>query len=83
MLSKGEKCACKLLEEFEISQSTLSYHMKTLCDCDLVEGRRDGKWMRYTINAETLANLKQLLNSIEISNIEMVASDDVAKENYK
>ena len=31
MLSDGEKCACKLLEQFEITQPTLSYHMKTLC----------------------------------------------------
>ena len=44
MLSSGELCACKILEEFDISQSTLSYHMKILCDSGLVFSRRDGKY---------------------------------------
>ena len=37
MLSDGEKCGCKLLESFEITQPTLSHHMKILCECGLVE----------------------------------------------
>ena len=37
-LRSGEKCACKLLEELHISQSTLSHHMKLLCDAGLVQG---------------------------------------------
>ena len=41
MLSEGEKCACNLLERFEITQPTLSHHMKTLCECGLVEVRRE------------------------------------------
>ena len=44
MLSGGEKCACKLLEKFDITQPTLSHHMKILCACGLVNARRDGKW---------------------------------------
>ncbi|MDD4402191.1 MAG: metalloregulator ArsR/SmtB family transcription factor [Desulfitobacteriaceae bacterium] len=71
MLSQGERCACKILEEFAITQSTLSYHMKILCDSGLVNGRRDGIWMRYTINYDTLELVKEFLNGIEISNIEI------------
>jgi len=52
MLSCGELCACEILENFSISQSTLSYHMKTLVDSGLVNGVRDGAWMRYTLNKE-------------------------------
>ena len=52
MLSCGEMCACNLLESFNISQSTLSYHMKILVDSGLVNALRDGAWMRYTINTE-------------------------------
>ncbi|HWQ80390.1 MAG TPA: metalloregulator ArsR/SmtB family transcription factor [Anaerovoracaceae bacterium] len=52
MLSCGEMCACNILEEFSISQSTLSYHMKILSDSGLVDARRDGAWMRYTLNKE-------------------------------
>ncbi len=52
MLSCGEMCACHILEAFSISQSTLSYHMKILSDSGLVNARRDGAWMRYTLNKE-------------------------------
>lgn len=65
MLSEGEMCACRLLDDFAISQSTLSYHMKILCDCGLVNGRRDGIWMRYTINTESLGRLQELFNRIK------------------
>ena len=50
MLVDGELCACKIQEKFNFTQPTLSYHMKILTDCDLVNGRRDGAWMRYTLN---------------------------------
>ena len=52
MLSCGEMCACDILKEFSISQSTLSYHMKMLTESNLVNGVRDGSWMRYTLNKE-------------------------------
>ncbi len=33
ILSVGESCACRLLEEFDITPPTLSHHMKILCGC--------------------------------------------------
>ena len=64
MLSEGEFCACKILEEFNITQPTLSYHMKILCDSGLVDGRRDGVWMKYSINKNGLDSLKNLFDNI-------------------
>lgn len=64
MLSCGEMCACDILEEFSISQSTLSYHMKTLTDSGLVNGVRDGVWMRYTLNIERTNELIEFLTRI-------------------
>lgn len=49
LLQSGEKCACKLLEDLNISQSTLSHHMKILCDSGVVTGRQEGKWTHYSI----------------------------------
>ena len=43
MLSDGEKCGCKLLKAFEITQPTLSHHMKILCECGLVSAHKEGK----------------------------------------
>ena len=51
MLSCGELCACVILEKFHITQPTLSHHMKTLCDCGLVTGRKEGKWTYYSLCA--------------------------------
>jgi ArsR family transcriptional regulator, arsenate/arsenite/antimonite-responsive transcriptional repressor len=62
MLSEEELCACKILEEFSITQPTLSYHMKSLCDSGLVVGRKDGVWMKYSINKENLDCLREFLD---------------------
>jgi ArsR family transcriptional regulator, arsenate/arsenite/antimonite-responsive transcriptional repressor len=52
MLSCGEMCACEILKKVSISQSTLSYHMKILSDSGLVNVRRDGLWMKYTLDKD-------------------------------
>ncbi|MBR7008702.1 MAG: winged helix-turn-helix transcriptional regulator [Ruminococcus sp.] len=52
LLQHGEKCACKLLEAMQCTQPTLSHHMKILCDSGLVVGRKEGKWMYYSISAQ-------------------------------
>jgi ArsR family transcriptional regulator len=64
MLQSGEKCACKLLEDLNIVQSTLSHHMKILCDSGLVDSRRSGKWMRYSLNSQGFEIAKTLLNEL-------------------
>jgi ArsR family transcriptional regulator, arsenate/arsenite/antimonite-responsive transcriptional repressor len=64
MLSEGELCACKILEEFNITQPTLSYHMRILCDSGLVNSRRDGVWMKYSINKSVVDSLKKLFDDI-------------------
>ena len=52
ILQGGELCACHLLEQMNLSQPTLSHHMKILCDSGLVVGRKEGKWMHYSISSE-------------------------------
>ncbi|MFA5523522.1 MAG: metalloregulator ArsR/SmtB family transcription factor [Tissierellales bacterium] len=65
MLSKGELCACNILEEFDITQPTLSYHMKILCDSGLVNSRKDGVWMKYSVNRSNLNSLRKLIDEID------------------
>lgn len=64
MLSCGEMCACDILEGLSISQSTLSYHMKTLTDSELVNAERDGAWMRYTLNKVRIDEALSFITSI-------------------
>ena len=42
--------ACKLLEELNVTQPTLSHHMKILCDSGIVASRKQGKWKHYSIS---------------------------------
>jgi len=64
MLQSRERCACELLEFLNIVQSTLSHHMKILCDSGLVNSRRNGKWMYYSLSKDACEAAKKLLNEI-------------------
>ena len=64
MLLNGERCACMLLDEMSISQPTLSHHMKILCDSGIVTGRKEGKWMHYSISPEGVRNAKEWLDAL-------------------
>jgi ArsR family transcriptional regulator len=64
MLVDGERCACKIQEKFDFTQPTLSYHMKILTDCGLVTGRREGAWMRYTLNKGEFETICRLMKNI-------------------
>ena len=64
MLSGTELCACKLLEEFNITQPTLSYHMKILTDSELVFSRKDGAWMFYTLNEDKIESMAAFLVNV-------------------
>lgn len=61
MLSCGEMGATEILEEFQISQSTLSYDMKLLVDTGIVVDRWDGKNVYYTLNKKVFEKLCQQL----------------------
>ncbi|HZW48729.1 MAG TPA: metalloregulator ArsR/SmtB family transcription factor [Bacillota bacterium] len=64
MLSGGEMCACKILENFDITQPTLSYHMRILTDCGLIDAKRDGAWIRYTLNKDAFELVRSLFSGI-------------------
>lgn len=64
VLLKKEMCASDLLNEINISQSTLSYHMDILINSRVVSVRSDGKWKYYSINKETIAVTKLRLDKL-------------------
>ncbi|MCB7321152.1 ArsR/SmtB family transcription factor [Lacrimispora sp. 210928-DFI.3.58] len=61
LLRSGEKCACDLLEDLRITQPTLSHHMKILCDAGIVQGRKEGKWVYYSIDPVGAEKVKVIL----------------------
>ena len=64
LLQRGERCACVLLENLHLSQPTLSHHMKILCDAGVVTGRKEGKWVYYTLNHQAAGELEALLQEL-------------------
>lgn len=61
LLHTGERCACRLQEALNISQPTLSHHMRILLDAGLVCARKDGKWIHYSLSEEGAKEAKTLL----------------------
>lgn len=66
MLGDGELCACKILESFNITQPTLSYHMKILTESGLVSACREGAWTHYTLCKNRIQELMDKLGGILI-----------------
>ncbi len=64
MLSCGDMCACDILEYFQITQPTLSYHMKILTESGLVSSRKEGSWMIYNNNMELIKEVKEFWNRV-------------------
>lgn len=65
----GEECACVLLDDLDISQPTLSHHMKILCDSGIVTSRKVGKWNYYAINDEGCEYAGKLLQNVKDKNM--------------
>lgn len=63
ILKDGEHCACKLLEILDVSQSTLSHHMKILTDARVVNVRKDGKWSHYSLSGDGIEKVFQYLKN--------------------
>lgn len=68
LLRGGEKCACVLLEQLELGQSGLSYHMKILVESGVVESRQEGKWTHYKISEKGSSYAGTLLKELTTPN---------------
>lgn len=63
-LRGGEKCVCVLLEDMDIGQSCLSYHLKVLSESGIVESRQDGKWTYYHLSEAGSESAAALLRKL-------------------
>lgn len=64
LLQGGEQCANSITELLGIPQSTLSYHMRMLCESEIVQSREEGKWTYYSITQEGAAKAIALLKEM-------------------
>jgi ArsR family transcriptional regulator, arsenate/arsenite/antimonite-responsive transcriptional repressor len=61
LLRHQELCVCELCEVLQVSQSKLSFHLKTLKDAGLLQSRQEGRWIYYRLNLAQFLALEQYL----------------------
>ena len=59
----GEACVCDLVREFDLSQPTISHHLKVLHESGLLDRDKRGVWVYYRIRAGALASLGALIGN--------------------
>ncbi len=64
MLSTGEHCVCDLQDALGAYQSRLSFHLRKLKDAGLVRDRREGRWVHYSLDPQTLDELAAHLEAV-------------------
>ena len=65
MLSHKERCVCELEQVLGIAQSRLSFHLKVLKDAGLLADRKEGRWMYYNLQQETLDQIAAYTKSVK------------------
>jgi len=64
-LKDGEQCVCDLTDALKTGQSRLSFHLKVLKDVGLITDRPEGRWTYYSLNAEVLEELIEMIQSLQ------------------
>ncbi len=64
LLRGGERCVCELTSALDSAQSRLSFHLKTLKDAGVVQDRKEGRWVYYSLVPDSLEGLDAALESV-------------------
>ena len=64
LLAGGERCVCELQEELDAAQSRLSFHLKKLKDAGVINDRREGRWVYYSLVPDALEQMRAFLGEV-------------------
>lgn len=67
LLLGGERCVCELMDDLGLAQSRLSWHLKTLSDAGFITGRREGRWIYYSLSADVMAETRDVLDAMKVT----------------
>lgn len=74
MLAEKDMCVCEIIEKLNVSQPAVSHHLKTLKQVGIVEDRREGKWIFYSLSQQEVMSQIDLLEGL-------VRKDDSIRKN--
>ncbi|MCE7482602.1 MULTISPECIES: metalloregulator ArsR/SmtB family transcription factor [Microbacterium] len=80
---RGESCVCDLAELAEVSQPTVSHHLKVLKDVDVLTSERRGTWVWYKIHPNRRRAVTTLLDSFAPATVAGPASDGASEESLR
>ena len=58
LMARGEMCVCEFMPLLGLTQSNVSFHLKTLKYAGLITSRKEGKWMHYSLNRKAIERLR-------------------------
>ncbi len=64
MLSCGELCACDIMDGLELTQPTISHHMKILQHAGLVSSKKNGKWTIYSLDNNAFNDTSEFIKQL-------------------
>jgi ArsR family transcriptional regulator len=65
-LAGGERCVCELTDALDAAQSRLSFHLRTLREAGIVTARREGRWMYYALDRESLGEIEEVVGALKV-----------------
>src|SRR3954468_4620958 len=65
-LAAGECCVCDLNDAFDLSQPTISHHLKLLHEAGILDREKRGVWVYYRLNARALSHLATMLGGVTV-----------------
>lgn len=89
LLLQSELCVCELVNILNMEQSRISHSIRILKEAELIDNRREGKWMIYAVNPETENNriIQGLKNELELpeQDLKNIAKckEEKIRENFK
>ncbi len=63
-LISGERCVCEIFKNLKLSQNLVSHHIGILRESGLIVGRRDGKWIYYSLNIARFSDIENFIKII-------------------
>jgi ArsR family transcriptional regulator len=61
----GQVCVCEIERQFELSQPTISHHLKVLRDAGLLSAEKRGLWVYYDLRSQVLISLRKALKQFD------------------